>query len=212
MLILCLVPLICFAPSISKEKNEAELNKYKEQILLIENVSNRLNTKIDCNLPLTSPLLVNDIKRISDTYGWRRRHPVTKKPTFHHGIDFAVKTGTPIYATGNGIIEDARWRSGFGNYITINHANGYKTRYAHLSKINIYKNDTVQIGDIIGFSGSTGISTGPHLHYEMRKNSRSINPMKLFIDKPSKKDINLYLELLTKTNNITWLYKSNRSD
>lgn len=205
MFVLLLFPLICFAPVITKKQVNAEINEILAGKQIIESVKNRLGQDIDGNFPIYSPIKVNEIKKISDLYGWRKFHPVTKRLSFHHGIDFAIPTGTNILATANGIVSKSGWKSGYGNQITINHGNSYKTRYAHLSKLLVNPGDTVKCGNIIGISGNTGISTGPHLHYEVVKNGRTIDPMRLLVNESSKKNIKLYLESLAKLEKIAWL-------
>ena len=126
---------------------------------------------------LKTPL---DGARISSNFGMRK-HPISGFNKMHKGVDFAAPTGTPIYAGGNGIIEYVGRNGGYGKYIRIRHNNGYKTAYAHLSnyKKGISKGVRVSQGEIIGFVGSTGNSTGPHLHYEIIYQNKHINPLKL---------------------------------
>jgi len=212
MLILCLIPLLCFAPNVSEIQQIRKTKKIIDNVLLYKELSQGLNKNLDGSFPIRSPIKVEQIHRISDTYGWRMCHPITKKIAFHHGIDFAVIRGTTVYATANGIVTEANWKNGFGKQIIIDHGNGYLTRYAHLSKINVNVNDSIRYSEIIGYSGNTGISTGPHLHYEIIKNGRTIDPIKFLINEPSKNSINLYLNVLAKTNKIAWLYKSNSGD
>ena len=106
----------------------------------------------------------------------KRRDPFSGQMEFHRGLDFAAKRGTPVYATADGIIVLSKWNSGYGKYIKIDHQNGYKTMYGHLSKWLVRKNMKVKAGDIIGKVGSTGNSTGNHLHYEVIFNNRKVNP------------------------------------
>ena len=121
-----------------------------------------------------------DGARLSSNFGMRK-HPILGYNKLHKGVDFAAKSGTPIYAGGNGVIEFAGNNGGYGKYIRIRHNNEYKTAYAHLSKFNkgITKGARVNQGNIIGFVGSTGNSTGPHLHYEIIYQTKQINPMKM---------------------------------
>ena len=118
-----------------------------------------------------------DGARLSSGFG-NRRHPVLGYNKMHKGIDFAARKGTPIYAAGDGIIERANFYGGYGRYIRIRHNSQYKTAYAHLSKFakKIKKNVKVKQGDIIGYVGNSGRSTGPHLHYEVLFNQKQINP------------------------------------
>jgi murein DD-endopeptidase MepM/ murein hydrolase activator NlpD len=110
-------------------------------------------------------------------YGYRR-HPIFGDYRLHTGTDLAARTGTPIYAGGDGIVEMAQWYSGYGRYVELRHANGYNTAYGHMSAIadGITPGMRVTQGQVIGYVGSTGLSTGPHLHYEMYRNGRAINP------------------------------------
>ena len=121
-----------------------------------------------------------DGARLSSGFG-KRRHPVLGFTKMHKGVDFAAKTGTPIYAAGDGLIERANTYGGYGKYIRIRHNSKYKTAYAHLHKFakNIKKGKSVRQGQIIGYVGSTGRSTGPHLHYEILVNNKQVNPQKL---------------------------------
>lgn len=118
--------------------------------------------------------------RLSSHYG-RRRHPISGYSRMHRGTDFAAPTGTPVYAAGNGVVERANRYGGYGNYIRVRHANGYKTAYAHLNGFarGVRAGARVRQGQIIGYVGSTGASTGPHLHYEVLRNGDHVNPMTL---------------------------------
>ncbi len=123
-----------------------------------------------------------DGARLSSRFG-PRRHPILGYRKTHKGVDFAARRGTPIKATGDGVIERANRYGSFGNYVRIRHANGYKTAYAHLKGFSkkARKGRRVRQGDIIGYVGTTGRSTGPHLHYEVHYNGRAVNPQKLKI-------------------------------
>jgi len=119
--------------------------------------------------------------RISSYFSKRRFHPILKKWKAHHGIDYAVRRGTPIHAAGNGKIIFAGRAGGYGNLIKIRHSSRYETRYAHMKSFRkgIKKGKYVKQGDVIGYVGSTGRSTGPHLHFELRKYGKPINPLKV---------------------------------
>ncbi len=123
-------------------------------------------------LLLKSPL---NFKRISSNFG-NRKHPISGDWRKHKGIDLAASTGTPVESVGDGKVIQAGWNGGYGKYIRIRHSAGYETAYAHLSKINVSKGDTVKQGELIGAVGSTGNSTGPHLHYEMHFNGTIVHP------------------------------------
>ncbi len=119
-----------------------------------------------------------DGARISSGFGLRR-HPVLGYSKMHKGTDFAAPRGTPIYAAGNGVIEIAGWVRGFGNYIRIKHANSYETAYGHMNGFakGIKRGTRVHQGQVIGYVGTTGRSTGPHLHYEVHVHGKAVNPL-----------------------------------
>ena len=117
-----------------------------------------------------------DGARLSSRYG-KRKHPVLGYTKMHRGVDFAAPTGTPIYAAGDGTVEAAGTNGGYGKYIRIRHNATYKTAYAHLSRIKVKKGKRVRQGQVIGHVGSTGRSTGPHLHYEVHLNGKQTNPL-----------------------------------
>lgn len=118
-----------------------------------------------------------DGARISSGYG-KRRHPILGYTKMHKGVDFAARSGTPIMAAGDGVVEVAGWNGGYGRYLRIRHNGTYKTAYAHMKNFRrgIKKGVRVKQGQIIGYVGTTGRSTGPHLHYEVIKNGRQVNP------------------------------------
>ncbi len=113
---------------------------------------------------------------ITSSFGMRK-HPVLGGKRKHSGIDLAAPTGTPIYATADGIISRADWFSSYGLFISIEHGASLQTRYAHLSRLAVAAGDNVKKGDLIGYVGSTGRSTGPHLHYEVRVDGLAVNPI-----------------------------------
>jgi murein DD-endopeptidase MepM/ murein hydrolase activator NlpD len=117
-------------------------------------------------------------RRISDRFTYKRWHPILKRYRAHLGIDYAARTGTPVKAAAGGKVVQKGWRGGYGRCITINHLNGYKTLYAHLSryKKGLKVGKRVKRGQVIGYIGSSGLSTGPHLHFGLYKNNRAINP------------------------------------
>lgn len=114
--------------------------------------------------------------RVTSSYG-NRIHPITAKPDFHHGIDWGVETGTPVFASRNGAIKNVGILENYGIYIIIEHEGGFETVYSHLDHSYVNIGDVVMQGDIIAASGNTGISTGPHLHFEIRKDGESLNPV-----------------------------------
>lgn len=140
-------------------------------------VSRQAGNMLSC-VPAVSPILPEAGKyRISSPFG-RRSDPVRKATVaFHEGIDFATFLGNPVYATGDGVVERVRYQFfGYGNEVVIDHGFGYKTRYAHLNSIDVVKGQVLKRGQKIGAVGSTGKSTGPHLHYEVIYKGKQINP------------------------------------
>ncbi|WP_299309800.1 M23 family metallopeptidase [uncultured Croceicoccus sp.] len=129
-------------------------------------------TKPVMSIPSRLPV---ENSRFSSSFGMRV-HPVTGRRTGHHGLDMAAPTGTPIYATADGQIADARWNGGYGNYIRIEHGGEMETRYGHMSRMAVSAGQAVKKGDLIGYVGSTGRSTGPHLHYEVRIAGEPVDP------------------------------------
>ncbi|MGD8112754.1 M23 family metallopeptidase [Vibrio sp. TRT 21S02] len=119
--------------------------------------------------------------RLSSGYG-KRKHPVTGSYKMHRGLDFAVNTGTPIYAPADGVVEVVRpSNKGSGNFLQLQHSYGFKTSFSHMSKFKVQRGEFVQKGDLIGYSGNSGLSSGPHLHYEVRFVGRALDP-RPFVD------------------------------
>ena len=125
-------------------------------------------------IPIYAP--VQSSSRFASGFGFRK-DPINGKRAMHHGADFAAPKGTPIYAAANGIVSYAGWYGGYGLLVIIKHGFGYETRYAHNSRIRVKVGERVSRGDRISDMGSTGRSTGSHLHYEVRRNNKPINPM-----------------------------------
>ena len=131
-------------------------------------------------IPAIQPVSSSDLKRMASGYGYRI-DPFTKKRTMHWGMDFSAKTGTRIYATGDGRIARADARAvGFGNHVRIDHGFGYVSIYAHMDKIVVRRGNRVKRGDLIGYVGNTGRSVAPHLHYEIVKDGKKINPINFY--------------------------------
>ncbi len=118
---------------------------------------------------------------ITSPFGMRN-HPTLGRPVKHNGIDFGSGRGTEIYAASNGNVVLAEFNSSYGNYIVVEHKDGQSTAYAHLDRLAVSKGDAVSKGQIIGYSGSTGRSTGPHLHYEVRTNGTPVNPKTFLLE------------------------------
>ena len=143
---------------------------------LADGISNLAEMRIAfLSLPFAKP--VSDTFRYSSRFGYRL-HPISGQRHHHMGLDFAAPTGTPVYAPGGGIVVYAGWFGNYGKLVRIRHMESIETYFAHLSKIRVKKGQRVSIGEQIGDIGSTGNSTGPHLHYEVRVNGTPVDPIK----------------------------------
>lgn len=129
---------------------------------------------VPSRMPLDNTVLTSD-------YGMRT-HPVLGGRRAHNGVDLAAPTGTPIYATADGYVSKAEWFSSYGKYVSIEHGANLQTRFAHMSRITVEAGTRVKKGDIIGYVGSTGRSTGPHLHYEVRIDGKAVNPVPYMVE------------------------------
>lgn len=132
------------------------------------------------SVPSRMPL---DGARLTSDFGMRT-HPVLGGRRKHKGIDLAAPTGTPVYATADGIVDRAEWFSSYGLYVEIGHGAELETRYAHMSRLAVAEGQWVNKGDVIGYVGSTGRSTGPHLHYEVRIAGIAVNPIPYMVESP----------------------------
>ncbi len=131
------------------------------------------------SLPAIQPVLNKDLTRMASGYGWRI-DPVYHVKRFHEGMDFTAPIGTDIFATAKGTIASAGWKQGYGNCVEINHGFGYLTLYGHMSAIKVRVGQKIKRGDVIGLVGSTGKSTGPHLHYEVHYKGQIMNPQNYY--------------------------------
>ena len=137
---------------------------------------------------------------IASGFGYRI-HPIYKTSMMHTGMDFTAPIGTPIYATGNGTVESTEYNGrGYGNNIIINHGFGYKTLYGHMSRFNVRNGQRINRGDIIGYVGNTGSSTGPHVHYEVIRNGNKINPINFFYNDLTPAEFEKMLEIASQQN------------
>ncbi len=147
---------------------------YEQLAELATNKEERLS-----HVPAIQPVNNEDLRRLASGFGYRV-HPILKIRKFHYGTDFSAPTGTEIYTTGDGVIEKAGYTRGYGNRVIVNHGYGYKTLYAHMSKIKVRRGQKVTRGELIGLIGNTGLSSAPHLHYEVIKNGVKVNPIHYF--------------------------------
>jgi len=150
---------------------------YKEIDDLVKN-----KQKMLASIPAIQPVANKDLKRIASGFGYRI-DPIYKTVKFHAGLDFTAPSGTPIYATGDGVVEDASLSDvGYGNHVVIRHGYGYKTLYGHMIRVKVKRGQSVKRGDVLGWVGSTGKSTGPHCHYEVIKNGEKVDPVYFFFN------------------------------
>jgi murein DD-endopeptidase MepM/ murein hydrolase activator NlpD len=152
------------------------------------------------SIPAIQPVANEKLKRVASGFNYRI-HPIYKVRHFHTGIDFTAPRGTEIYATGNGKVQKVIMKKrGYGYHVVIDHGYGYKTLYAHMSKFKVKVGEKIKRGDVIGYVGSTGTSTAPHLHYEVIKNGEKINPMNFFFNDLTPEEYEKVLELSSQAN------------
>jgi murein DD-endopeptidase MepM/ murein hydrolase activator NlpD len=153
-----------------------QVNSYQQIQKLINNQENKL-----ASIPAIQPVSNKDLTKIASGYGYRI-HPIYGIPKMHNGLDFTATQGTPIYATGDGRVTTAGPGTGTGNHVVINHGYGYETVYMHMVRVKVRPGQAVKRGQIIGWVGNTGASTGPHCHYEVHINGRPVDPVYFFFN------------------------------
>lgn len=152
-----------------------QFDSYSDIEKLIKNQGEKL-----ASIPAIQPVSNRDLDRIASGFGMRI-DPVYGTPKMHKGLDFTAPQGTPIYATGNGTVTEASFSAGgFGNHVIINHGYGYETLYGHMVRMKVREGQKVKRGELIGWVGSTGKSTGPHCHYEVHVNDVEVDPVYFF--------------------------------
>ncbi|HSC54789.1 MAG TPA: M23 family metallopeptidase [Phnomibacter sp.] len=157
-------------------------NRANAQVVSYGQIQEMIDRKEDllAAIPAIQPVSNQDLERVASGFGYRI-DPIYKVPKLHAGLDFTAPQGTPIYATANGSIEQAtNSNSGYGNHVIINHGFGYKTLYGHMVRIKVKNGQKVRRGEVIGWVGSTGKSTGPHCHYEVIKSGNKVDPIYFF--------------------------------
>jgi len=168
---------------------------FDDIIVLAKNKSDMLAA-----LPAIQPVSNKNLSRMASGYGYRI-HPIYKTRKLHTGMDFSAKSGTPIYATGDGKVSKVkRSRRGYGNHVMIDHGYGYKTLYAHMKKYAVKKGQKVKRGEVIGYVGNTGTSVAPHLHYEVHKDGRKINPVNFYFNDLNAEEYEKMLEISSQNN------------
>lgn len=154
-----------------------------------------LKQEMLASIPSIQPVANEDLTSTAGGFGWRI-HPIHKINKFHAGMDFTAKTGTPIYATGDGRVTFADYATnGYGLHVVIDHGYDYQTLYAHMSKIEVKRGQKVKRGDVIGYIGNTGLSAGPHLHYEVHKGGEPVDPVNFFFNDLTPEEYARMLEL-----------------
>jgi murein DD-endopeptidase MepM/ murein hydrolase activator NlpD len=153
-----------------------QFESYNSIEKLINNQENKM-----ASIPAIQPVSNKELTRIASGFGFRI-HPIYGIAKMHSGIDFTAPQGTPIYATGDGVVTNASNSSGTGNHVIIDHGYGYETEYMHMVKIKARKGQRVKRGEVIGWVGSTGASTGPHCHYEVHINGNPVDPVYFFFN------------------------------
>ena len=152
------------------------------------------------SIPAVQPISNKDLKRMSSGFG-KRVHPIYKTVRFHWGNDFTAPIGTDIYSTGKGkVIVADESRSGYGNHVIVDHGYGYQTLFAHMSKILVKPGQEVNRGEILGLVGNTGLSSAPHLHYEVLKNGGKVNPVNFYFNDLSPEEYDLMIQLSSQEN------------
>jgi len=158
-----------------KNRIAAQNASYKEIGNLIAN-----KEKLLAATPAIQPVSNKDLDRVASGFGYRI-DPIYKTVKFHAGLDFTAPQGTPIYATADGVVKTAGFSDGgYGNHVVINHGYGYETLYGHMYRVKVRSGQRLKRGDLIGYVGSTGKSTGPHCHYEVHKNGQKLDPVYFF--------------------------------
>ena len=168
---------------------------FDEIITLVKNKAEML-----ASIPAIQPVSNKDLSRMASGFG-SRIDPIYKTRKFHAGMDFSAKSGTPIYATGDGkILKVRKSKRGYGNHVKIDHGYGFVTLYAHMTKYIVRKGQKVKRGEVIGYVGSTGKSVAPHLHYEVHKDGRKINPVNFYYNDLNPDEYEKMLEISSQNN------------
>lgn len=177
-------------------------NRLKAQQASYASIEKMIERKEDllAAIPAIQPVANKDLERVASGFGYRI-DPIYKVPKMHAGLDFTAPTGTPIYATADGRVKEANFNTGgYGNHVLIDHGFGYETLYAHMVRIKVKAGQTVKRGEVIGWVGSTGKSTGPHLHYEVIKGGTKIDPIYFFYNDLTPEQYNRLLQLAATRN------------
>ncbi len=192
-------------PNSELMKSTAErIDKIRKQLYIQSKSYDEINQLVRdkeemfASIPAIQPISNKELRRIASGFGMRM-HPIYKTRKMHSGMDFSAPTGTSVYSTGKGkVVKVKKLRKGYGYHVVIDHGFNYETLYAHLSKIEVRKGQRINRGDVIGLVGNTGTSTAPHLHYEVHKNGKRINPINFFYNDLSPEEFDKVLEISAK--------------
>ncbi len=216
------IPDSARAKELEKKLEVAKVDRIKDYQLVasITNTLNNLNSRIAAqkksytevqelvknkeqllsHTPAIQPISNKDLNRIASGFGYRI-DPVYKTTKFHAGLDFSAPQGTPIYATADGTVSTAgSTGNGYGNHVIINHGYGYETLFGHMVRVKARNGQVVKRGEVIGWVGSTGKSTGPHCHYEVRKNGQKVDPIYFFYNDLTPEQFDLLLKKAAASN------------
>lgn len=184
---------------INKKLDKTSSQLYVQSKSLDEVIAlTKRKTDMLASIPAIIPLR-NGKTHIISGFGYRY-HPILKVKRMHTGIDIASPKGTPVYASGDGIVLNPKGLTGYGNVVIISHGFGYQSLYAHLSKTAVRPGQKIKRGELVGYVGSTGLSVAPHLHYEIMKNGIKVNPVHYFYNDLSPKEYEEVLEAASKVN------------
>ncbi len=171
--LMALAGLMFAAPAMAAESaSDAQFSSLFSAWVKMEADTEQSAAKTKASIPSREPV---DNVTLTSSFG-TRKDPFNGRARMHQGIDIPGPLGTPVYATADGVVQRSEWANGYGNLVEINHGNGLETRYGHLSKLIAQPNERVRRGQLIGLMGSTGRSTGSHLHYEVRIAGAAVNP------------------------------------
>lgn len=169
----------------------------KSYDFLINSVKNK--HKMLSSVPAIQPVSNKKLKLMASGYGMRI-HPIYKTAKMHYGMDFTAPTGTEIYATGDGEVKTAEADRGYGRHVVIDHGYGYESLYGHMSEIRVKPGEKVKRGQVIGLVGNSGTSTAPHVHYEVHKNGKPVNPVHFYFNDLSPAEYQQMLEISSQAN------------
>jgi murein DD-endopeptidase MepM/ murein hydrolase activator NlpD len=173
-----------------KKQMYIQTKSYDEIVALAKNKG-----QMYASIPAIQPVTNKELTRLASGFG-RRVDPIYKVRRMHYGVDFSAPRGTPIYSTGDGVVKKVKTNyGGYGKEVLIDHGYGYVTRYAHMSEFNVKRGQRVKRGECIGYVGSTGKSTAPHLHYEVLKDKKKVNPVHYFYNDLNEEEYQKILEL-----------------